>query len=338
MALKAENDRHANQIAAGTEGRLKGHKFEELVSEELNSLDISQVDFMVKITSPNIYQGNPAAALIEHISNDKDKAIKRIKAYWLGGLATAGKGASVVNEEGEQITGSKSDVLLDVTYEDGEKEKVGVSVKSCKNNAQVALTTSGAFCEMLRTNGITVSKDAEIGLKMFCGEPGYSPADGFLPEDYSNIPENRQARPERYYWEELPTSTQEEWEEILNYYQDQITTLILQKANAYKTDDYKPTYILHECKPHNNIQDCEIAVMSMEEFAHYSRLFDAFGIKEKKVQKGKYKGIDKAMHKYPHFGFIQFQPIGNKQNFSELQFNLKARYYKTFSKLLGVYG
>lgn len=35
MALKAENARHANQIAAGTEGRLKGHKFEELVSNEV---------------------------------------------------------------------------------------------------------------------------------------------------------------------------------------------------------------------------------------------------------------------------------------------------------------
>ena len=334
MALVAENDQHAYQIAAGTEGRLKGHKFEELVSEELNALDLSTADYLVTLTSPNIYQGNPAAALFEHISRDKNKAISRIQSYWLGGLATARKGASIVNEEGEVVTGSKSDVLLDITYADGGKEKVGISVKSCKNNAQVALTTSSAFCDMLRANGIPVTPDAEIGLKMFCGDPGYSPADGFRPKDSSNIPSNRKARPERYYWEEMPTPVQEEWEYILNYYQDKITALILQKANAYKTDDYMPAYILHECKPHEDIQDCQVAIVSMDEFTRYSRLFDTFGIKEKKVQKGRYKGIDTAIHKYPHFGFIQFQPIGNAQNFSELQFNLKASYYKQFSKLM----
>lgn len=73
--------------------------------------------------------------------------------------------------------------------------------------------------------------------------------------------------------------------------------------------------------------------MSMEEFAEYSRLFDSFGIKKQSIRKGRYKGIDLAIHQYPHFGFIQFQPIGNKQNFSELQFNIKANYYKTFTKL-----
>ncbi len=41
-----------------------------------------------------------------------------------------------------------------------------------------------------------------------------------------------------------------------------------------------------------------------------------------------------AIHQYPHFGFIQFQPIGNQQNFSELQFNLKAKYYNKFKSLL----
>ena len=68
---------------------------------------------------------------------------------------------------------------------------IGVSVKACKNNAQVDLTTSSAFCDMLRANGIPVTADAETGLKMFCGDPGYNPADGFQPKDSSNIPSNK---------------------------------------------------------------------------------------------------------------------------------------------------
>ena len=72
--------------------------------------------------------------------------------------------------------------------------------------------------------------------------------------------------------------------------------------------------------------ECEVAVMSVEEFASYSKKFDSFGIKEQPVRKGSYKGVDLAIHQYPHFGFIQFQPIGNKQNFSEQQFKLQKFY------------
>lgn len=129
-----------------------------------------------------------------------------------------------MNENGEKITGSKSDILMDVEYEDGTKERIGISAKACSNNAQLALTTVSAFCEMLKENGMHISENAEIGLKMFCGEDGYRPK-----------------------------------------------------------DSYKPTYIIHE---------------------------------------------------YPYFGFIQFQPIGNQQNFSELQFNLKSKYYNKFKELL----
>ena len=335
MALRPESKQHEQQIIAGTEGRIKGHHFEEAVSAELNGLDLSATDYRLQLCSPNIYRGNPAVALVEHISRDREDQITRLKAYWLGGLATARAGAELKNEAGEVITGSKSDVVMDVTFESGKKESIGVSVKSCKNNAQVALTTSNAFCEMLRANGIPISDEAEIGLKMFCGETGYSPGDGYEPSDTSNIPEKRTARPERWYWEELPTPVQEEWKRVLSIYQDKITILLLQKANAYKTDPFKPTYILHECIEHESIDDCIVAVMSMDEFASYSRAFDGFGLKGKMVQKGKYKGIDLAEHQYPHFGYMQFQPIGNKQNFSELQFNLKASYYKTFSKLQG---
>ena len=39
MALKPVNEQHQLQITAGTEGRLQGHKFEELVTIELNNID-----------------------------------------------------------------------------------------------------------------------------------------------------------------------------------------------------------------------------------------------------------------------------------------------------------
>ncbi len=332
--LEAKSESHLFQIKAGAEGRLKGHRFEEAVTDELNKIEFMSDGVYVECVKPNIYQGNPANALVSHISRDKGKWIRRLKAYWLGGLATTGTGADILNENGEKITGSKSDILLDMEYDDGTTEKIGISVKACSNNAQMALTTASVFCGMLRERGITVSEEAEIGLKMFCGEAGYRPMDGYVPEDASNIPYDRKARPDRWYWEELSDAAKEEWKNILSDNQLRITVMLLQCAGTYKTDSYKPTYILHECKEHTDINDCKAAVMSVEEFAVYSKLFDSFGVKKKRILKGRYKGVDLAFHEYPHFGFIQFQPIGNRQNFSELQFNLKAKYYKKFKKLL----
>lgn len=333
MALLPTSRQHQSQIDAGTKGRLGGHKFEEIVTDELNKINFMANNILIECDKPNIYKGNPAIALVQHISQDKKKQIKELKAYWLGGLATANAGAKLLNEAGEIITGSKSDILMNVTYKDGTTEKIGVSAKACSHNAQMALTTSSVFCDMLRDNGIPVSEQAEIGMKMFCGEYKYRPLDDYIPKDKSNVPENRTARPERWYWEELSDAVKDEWKTILTAYQIEITKLLLQSAQTYKTDSYKPTYILHECNKHKNIEKCEVAVLSVEEFASYSKKFDTFGIKEQRVRKGSYKGIDLAVHQYPHFGFIQFQPIGNKQNFSELQFNLKAKYYNSFSRL-----
>ena len=335
MALKPVNEQHQLQITAGTEGRLQGHKFEELVTIELNNIDCMVDEIFIECNRPNIYYGNPAKGLVYYISKDKGKKISRLNVYWLGGLATVNAGAKILNKNGEIITGSKSDILIDVRFEDGTTEKIGVSAKACSNNAQIALTTCSVFCDMLRDNGISVSDTAEVGLKMFCGEDGYRPLDKYRPADDSNIPENRTARLERWYWEEIPTLAQQEWKTILTEYQVNITKMLLQCARTYKTDSYKPTYILHECARHSDINECEVAIMSVDEFALYSKAFDSYGIKEQPVRKGSYKGVDLAVHQYPHFGFIQFQPIGNKQNFSELQFNLKAKYYNTFKGLLG---
>ena len=215
MALKAESKQHQFQIDAGVEGRINGHRFEEIVTNELNNIDYMVDDYLIEYDKPNIYVGNPAVALVEYISNNKGKKIKRLKAYWLGGLATVNVGDEIFNEHGEKITGSKSDILMDVEFVDGSTEKIGVSAKACSNNPQMALTTSSVFCDMLRDNGITVSKDAEVGMKMFCGEVGYRPMDNYLPNDKSNIPLKRTARPDRWFWEELPTSVKVEFINIL---------------------------------------------------------------------------------------------------------------------------
>lgn len=334
MALDPKSEGHLFQIEAGTEGRVKGHKFEEVVTEELNNIDFMSGNTFIECVKPNVYHGNPANALVSHISQDKGKQINRLNAYWLGGLATAGAGDNILNENGEKITGSKSDILMDVEYEDGTNERIGVSAKACSNNAQMALTTVSVFCGMLRENGIDVSEDVEIGLKMFCGEVGYRPMDGYMPKDMSNVPQDRKARQDRWFWEELSNQVKQEWEKIFTENQLKITMMLLQCARTYKTDSYKPTYILHECEKHSDIGNCKVAVMSVEEFATYSQLFDSFGTKGKRISKGSYKGIDMAIHQYPHFGFIQFQPIGNQQNFSELQFNLKSKYYNKFKALL----
>ncbi len=334
MALIPENDKHKYQIEAGAKGRKKGHIFEKDVTDEMNAIDFRTFCNVEESDRPNIYIGNPAIALVSYISEDKQQKIKRLQAYWLGGLATVNEGAKLLTDTGEFVTGSKSDIVVEVTYENNQTEKLGISVKACSNNAQLALTTASAFCSLLRDNKISVSVHAEIGLKMFCGDDGYRPKDGYIPYDKSNIPFHRTARPERWYWEEIPSDAQDEWKQIFNDNQIKITMLLLQNARAYKRDAFKPTYILHECKPHENIEDCEVAIMSIESLAKYSQLFDKFGLRGKKVSKGSYAGVDMAVHMYPHFGFIQFQPIGNQQNFSELQFNLKAKYYNKFKKLL----
>lgn len=334
MALKAKDVKHENQIYAGTKGRLKGHQFERDVVEAINSLkNISSLKF-INTNNPHVFYGNPACILIKYIENNKNRVVSNCYAYWLGGLATANMGERIVNSKGEIVTGSKSDILLDLTYDNKEFERIGVSVKSCKNNAQLALMTAGSFCNMLRISGISVSADAEIGLRMFCGDDGYSPQSGYLPEDTSNIPSDRTARPDRWFWEEIPSLAQIEWENVLSSNQIEITKMLLQKANAYKTDDYPPMFVLHECNKHESMNKCTVAVFSTDELTTYSKKYDGFGIKERRITKGKYKNIDLAKHQYPHFGFVQFQPIGNAQNFSELQFNLKSKYYKKIPNLI----
>ena len=96
MALDPKNKGHLFQIEAGTEGRLQGHKFEEVVTEELNKIDFMSGNTVIECIKPNVYHGNPANALVSHISQDKGKQIDRLNAYWLGGLATARAGDIII--------------------------------------------------------------------------------------------------------------------------------------------------------------------------------------------------------------------------------------------------
>ena len=55
MALDPKNEGHLFQIEAGTEGRLQGHKFEEVVTEELNEIDFMSGNTVIECVKPNVY-------------------------------------------------------------------------------------------------------------------------------------------------------------------------------------------------------------------------------------------------------------------------------------------
>lgn len=58
---------------------LKGHRFEEIVTDELNKIDFLADNLLIECNKPNIYYGNPARALVKHISQDKKKQIPELQ-------------------------------------------------------------------------------------------------------------------------------------------------------------------------------------------------------------------------------------------------------------------
>lgn len=188
MALTPRDKRHEKQIEAGTAGRRRGHKFEATLSSAINSMDSKH--FVPAVNKTHIYNGNPAVEVLQYISNDRGIEILGAQASWLGGLATSGLGDALLDEHGNPITKSKSDVLIKLTTNRG-LETVGVSVKTCNKktptNDQMFFTTARAFCLLLRANGIAVSDEAEKGLSMFCGDTGYRPFDCISSSDISQI-------------------------------------------------------------------------------------------------------------------------------------------------------
>lgn len=323
MALTPNNSAHKNQIEAGTKGRNKGHKFEVKLTSMINELDAKSNPICQTSIIKNLVKGNPAIELLQYISNDLKCDIYDVEAWCVGGLATSGSNSSF-NSLGVEIKHCKSDVLIKLHTSTGEYVK-GVSVKTCSkktpSNAQLFFTTATAFCTLLETNRIKVSPNAKEGLSKFCGDKGLTPKDLLSQKDLND----RLSDPKRFYWEELDLKVQQEWEDIFNTHQDKITLLLLQKA--YNDDPYPPEFILHQTRKYEEIDNVEVALYSMEEFTSCSRNFNKFHLSDYIIRKGTYKN-DPITHKAPRFGFIQFQRGGQKQHPTQLQFNLKAGYFK----------
>ena len=182
-------------------------------------------------------------------------------------------------------------------------------------------TTARAFCQLLRDNGIAVSGEAEQGLSMFCGDPGFRPLDKLGAEELRR----RVSDPNRFYWEELPKKAQTDWKSIFEKNQDLITTLLFQKA--YQNDPYPPDYLLHQTVRYDDFNRCETAIFSIREIVALSRNYGGYVLSEYRIRKGSHKN-DKSAHFAPRFGFIQFQRGGQKQHPTQLQFNLKAGYFR----------
>lgn len=323
MALKPENELHAYQIKAGTIGRKKGHKFEDLLTKEINKLD--KFEYEIKDNN-HLYTGNPAKILLSYIRKKYNLNIESYKAYWLGGLATAGVGDIYLDNDGNPIKKSKSDVLLKIVLADGSVKNIGVSVKTCSKktptNDQIFFTTANAFCNLLEEHDITVSKEARKGMEMFCGDVGSRPID-ILDSATLN---KRLSDKNRFYWEELPKKAYNDLEKIFKNNQDKITRILFQ--NAYKDDPFYPEILLHQTVIFDNINNCQVAIYTMDEIISISHSFSEFTYSKYKIKKGSNKN-DPFEHLAPRFGFIQFQRGGQKQHPTQLQFNLKAGYFNS---------
>lgn len=320
MALKPVNEAHGFQIEAGTVGRKRGHAFEKRLAAEITNFDLSSIP---KNALSHVETGNPAALLLGYIEQRLGLHIVKVRAWWLGGLATASDGDILTDDNGKPITGCKSDVLLDVCTPDG-VSRVGVSVKTCNKktptNDQMFFTTAKAFCRLLTDNGINCSDSAIEAMAMFCGDEGYRPIDCM---SYSEL-NNRLSDPKRYYWEELPQQAQDEWKSIFTKYQDKISLLLFQKA--YKHDPFPPDILFHQTVKYDSFDSCQVAMFTMDEIVALSRKHSQYVLSPYVIRKGTYKS-DTATHYAPRFGFIQFQRGGQKQHPTQLQFNLKAGYF-----------
>ncbi len=177
MPLTPQDERHRLQIEAGTKGRQKGHTFERELTAALNELDCEHLS-PDSTTTGHLIVGHPAAAILRYIIKHEGlKKPSKVKAWWVGALATSGQGDVLTDEEGNIVTKCKSDVVIRVNHLDG-VITTGVSVKTCSKrtptNDQLFFTTASAFCRLLRNNNIHVSDSAEKALRMF--NSGRAPA------------------------------------------------------------------------------------------------------------------------------------------------------------------
>ena len=326
MALNAKNKKHGEQIAAGIKGRNKGHNFERDLTASLNKIN-PKLFLKNKEINEHIFLGRPENILFDYVLNREGFApfTGKFKAYWLGGLATSGQGDMIPGLDGENLKRAKADVLLE--FEGTKKNRhIGVSIKTCNKekptNAQLFCSTATAFCELLRRNNIEVSNNIELGLKMFCGDSGYSPKD-------QKKDKGRLSDPDRWFYEELPEAARKDMEMLFTKNQDEITKVLLTKG--YSDDPFPPEYVFHQMHKAESPTQFPVAIFSMDELLALSKSYRGYELRPYLIRKGRFKG-DPNTHFAPRFGCVQFQRLGNKQNATQLQFNLEANYFNKITK------
>ena len=270
----------------------------------------------------NITNGRPSEELLRFIlGSNALSVVTRIKASWLGGLATSGLGDRVLDDNGQPIRRSKSDILVEITSNDA-KTQSGVSVKICNNvastNAQLFFTTAVAFCGLLRNRGLEVSLDAEAALRMFCGDVG------FRPRDDVATPASRKSDPDRWFWEELPRLKRNALEDLFSRHQRVITLVLLKYA--YLADAYPPDFLIHQMWRAEDPTRADLAIYEIDDLVEQSMRYKGFELREYIIRKGRFK-TDTLGHLAPRFGIVQFQRGGQKQHPTQLQFNLQASYF-----------
>ena len=320
MALKPENERHAAQIEAGTYGRKRGHSFEVLVAEGVNRIPMPFSRH--KLSAGCLFKGEPGHALLNFVLNDLGiPHVASVSAISAGALATAEEGVKMLLVNGISVRRCKSDVIL-IFEAGGRMVAKGVSVKQCSNknptNAQLYFSTAVAFCQLLRRNNIQVSDSAVAAMRMFCGDSG------FRPLDNPTALRNRRCDPNRWFWEELPAIARKELEDFFTTQQDVITRLLLQKA--YLEDPFAPEYLVHQTRGAKG-NEIEVAIFSIDGIIRLSRQYKGFHTRPYRVNKGSHVDPPGIEHLAPRFGVVQFQRGGQRQHPTQLQFNLKARYF-----------
>lgn len=113
---------------------------------------------------------------------------------------------------------------------------------------------------------------------------------------------------------------------------NKIFRILLEKA--YSEDTFPPKYLLHKTKKIEVGLQHEVAIFSIDELISLSKNHRKFETKEYSIRKGSYPDPKGTTHQAPRFGIIQMQRLGNKQNATQLQFNLEAGYFYALAKKL----
>src|SRR5665647_2013958 len=98
MALTPRDEIHAQQIAAGTTGRRRGHDFESQLTVEINKgIDFKNLPAIPP--SQHLFKGLPGPILLSYVLTRKDIRPKNTIAWWLGGLATDSAGDELKDDQ-----------------------------------------------------------------------------------------------------------------------------------------------------------------------------------------------------------------------------------------------